>query len=112
MKDVSINQTCVGHGKRYDLYYSEHDKPICLDCVDQHKSCPQLMSLDKAASDAKESSALSDLKDTINGALTNVERCIKSQDMIVKEFDNQESRIKKKIQETREKLNKHLDILE
>ncbi|VDI73864.1 Hypothetical predicted protein [Mytilus galloprovincialis] len=32
--------------------------------------------------------------------------------MINKEFDNQESRIKKKIQETREKINQRLDILE
>ncbi|CAG2214008.1 unnamed protein product [Mytilus edulis] len=112
IKDVAISQTCIGHGKRYDLYCSEHDKPLCIDCVDQHKSCSQLVSLDNAATNAKQSTALADLQDTINGAIQNVGRCIKTQERINKEFDQQESLIKKNIQETREKLNQHLDLWE
>ncbi|XP_052065946.1 uncharacterized protein LOC127705657 [Mytilus californianus] len=112
IKDVSISQTCVGHGKRYDLYCSLHDKPLCIDCVDQHKSCSQLVSLDKVAANAKQSTALADLEDTISGALNNVGKCIKNQEKSGIEFDKQESLIKKTIQKTREKLNQHLDLLE
>ncbi|XP_071121611.1 uncharacterized protein [Mytilus edulis] len=112
IKDVYINQTCVGHGKRYDLYCSLHEKPLCIDCVDQHKSCSQLVSLDAVAANAKQSSALADLEDTINGALQNVGKFIKNQETKDKEFDKQESLIKKTIQKTRDKLNQHLDVLE
>ncbi|VDI08752.1 Hypothetical predicted protein [Mytilus galloprovincialis] len=112
IKDVAISQTCVGHGKRYDLYCSEHDKPLCLDCVDQHKSCSQLVSLDAAAANAKQSTALADLEDTINGALQNVGKFNKNLKTIGYELNKQERLIKKNIQEIREKLNKHLDALE
>ncbi|CAC5419162.1 unnamed protein product [Mytilus coruscus] len=112
IKDVAVSQTCIGHGKRYDLYCSMHDKPLCIDCVDQHKSCPQLVSIDKAAANAKQSTALADLEDTINGALKNVGKFIENQESIGIEFDEQESLIKKNIQKTREKLNQHLDVLE
>lgn len=112
IKDVAVSQSCEGYGKRYDLYCSEHDKPICLDCIDQHKSCPQLMSLDKAAANAKLSTALSDLEDTMNGALTNVGQFIENKETNRRELDEQESLIKKNIQEKREKINRHLDVLE
>ncbi|CAC5419160.1 unnamed protein product [Mytilus coruscus] len=112
IKDVAISQTCVGHGKRYDLYCSVHDKPLCIDCVDQHKSCSKLVSLDAVAANAKQSTALADLEDTINGALQNVGKFIKNQETSGKEFDKQESLIKKTIKKTREKLNQHLDLLE
>ncbi|CAG2250723.1 unnamed protein product [Mytilus edulis] len=105
-------QTCVGHGKRYDLYCSVHDKPICIDCVDQHKSCSQLVSLDTVAANAKQSTAIADLEETINGALQNVGKFIKNQETKGKELDKQERLIKKNIQEIREKLNQHLDSLE
>ncbi|XP_071121612.1 uncharacterized protein [Mytilus edulis] len=112
IKDVAISQTCVGHGKRYELYCSVHDKPLCIDCVDKHKNCSQLVSLDEVAANAKQSSALADLEDTINGALLNVGKFIKNQETKDKEFDKQESLIKTTIQKTREKLNQHLDLLE
>ncbi|VDI73862.1 Hypothetical predicted protein [Mytilus galloprovincialis] len=112
IKDFDISQTCVGHGKRYDLYCSVHDKPLCLDCVDQHKSCSQLVSLDAVSANAKQSTALADLEDTINGALQNVGKFIKNQETSGNEFDKQESLIKNTIQLTREKLNQHLDLLE
>lgn len=100
-KDVAISQTCVGHGKIYTLYCSEHDKPICIDCVDQHKSCYKLVSLDKAAVNAKQSTSLAGLEETINGALRNDGKCIKNREESGKEFDKQERLIKKK--KTREK---------
>ncbi|CAC5419159.1 TRIM25 [Mytilus coruscus] len=112
MKNVSVSQTCVGHGKRYDLYCPQHDIALCIDCVDQHKTCSKLLSLDKAAKNAKQSTALADLEDKIDGTLQNVVKFIKDEKLNAEQFETQEKDIKKNINETRENINTHLDFLE
>lgn len=70
------------------------------------------MSLDKAAVNVKQSTALEDIENTINAALINVEKCIKSQESTGKGFEENERVIRQNILETRKKLNKHLDLLQ
>lgn len=112
MKNISVSQTCVEHGKRYDLYCSKHDTALCIDCVDRHKTCSKLLSLEKAAENAKQSTALTDLEDKINGALQNVGKFIKDEKLSTEQFEIQENLIKKNIKETRENINKRLVFLE
>ncbi|XP_071123416.1 uncharacterized protein [Mytilus edulis] len=111
-KKVFVSQTCAEHNKRYDLYCSKHDTALCIDCVDQHKTCSKLLSLDKAAENSKQSTALADLEDKINGALQNVSKCLKEEKLNEEQFETQENLIKKNIKETRKNLNTHLDFLE
>ncbi|CAG2250718.1 unnamed protein product [Mytilus edulis] len=111
-KNVSISQICVEHNKRYDLYCSLHDIALCIDCVDQHKACSKLLSLDKAVENSKQSTALSNLEDKINWALQNVSKFLKEKKLNEEQFEAQENLIKKNIKETRKNLNTHLDFLE
>lgn len=112
MKNISVNQTCVEHGKRYDLYCSKHDTALCIDCVDRHTTCSKLLSLDKAAENSKQSTALADLEDKINGALQNVSKFLKKEKLNEEQFETQENLIKKNIKVTSKHLNSHLDFLE
>ncbi|VDI36578.1 Hypothetical predicted protein [Mytilus galloprovincialis] len=111
-KNVSVSQTCEEHNKRYDLYCSLHDIALCIDCVDQHKTCSKLLSLDKAVENSKQSTALADLEDKINGALHNVIKFLKEEKLNEEQFETHENLIKKNIKETRNNLNTHLDFLE
>lgn len=61
------------------------------------------MLTDAVAANAKQSTVLQDLEDTINETLQNVGKCIKSQEERDIELDKQESFIKKTV---------HLDILD
>lgn len=112
IKYVSVNQTCVDHDKRYDLYCPIHDKPLCIECIDSHKVCSRLVSLDKVSANSKQSIAFVDLDDTIKVALENVKKYITDQISNSEEIEAQENLIKKKILEIREKLDRHLDHIE
>lgn len=112
IKDVVVIQSCIQHGKKYDLYCPKHDTVLCIACVDDHKSCPQVIPLEAAVINAKQSPALVDLENTITGALQNVFSCINERELNAKEFENDEQNIKTCIWETRERLNKQLDSLE
>lgn len=112
MIGVSIVQSCFRHGQRYNLYCSSHDVALCSTCVDQLRLCLKVVPLDEAAVNAKRSTALADLEDTINGALQNVGKIIKDQESASTTFKKQEVKIRNSITETRDKLNKHLDCLE
>ncbi|XP_071123431.1 uncharacterized protein [Mytilus edulis] len=112
IRDVSVKQNCDDHGKRFDLYCSTHDKALCISCVNQHKSCPDVIALEEAARDSKQSTAFADVEGTINGALDNIETCIKDQKSTEKNVENHEQMIRKNIKEIREKINKQLNVLE
>ncbi|CAC5389076.1 unnamed protein product [Mytilus coruscus] len=111
-KDVLVSQVCEQHGKSYDLYCPTHDNAICIACVDQHKSCSEVIQLIEAVVNIKESTAFTDLEDTINGALQNSKKNIIDIKSSSEAFDKQEENIKIYIQGMREILNKHLDDME
>jgi hypothetical protein len=49
--------------------------PLCVSCVpNEHKTCSDVISLHDAAKNAKCSTAFTDLEDTIDGAIQNVQK--------------------------------------
>lgn len=112
IKNIRMNQHCEDHGKRFDLYCSMHDQPLCIACVNQHKSCTNVTPLDEAARNAKQSTAFADLEDTINAALESIGKSVNEQEAAEKHVGNQKQKILKSINELRKKINKHLNDLE
>lgn len=112
IKDVSVKQICEDHGKRFDLYCSTHDQPLCLACVNQHKSCTDVTPLDEAARNAKQSTAFADVEDTINGALKNIGKCIEDQESTGIHVEIQKQMITNSIKEIRDKINNQFNVLE
>lgn len=111
MIGLSIAQSWFRRRKRYDLYCFSHDFALCSTRVDQHRLCPKVIPLDEVSINAKRSTALADLEDTIIGALQNVGKIIKDQEYASTSFVKQEVKIRNGITETRDKLNIHLDHL-
>ncbi|CAC5404508.1 unnamed protein product [Mytilus coruscus] len=82
-------------------------------CVpSNHKSCADVISISVASKNARQSTALSDLVESIDRRLSNIEQCITNRDCATKEIEKQELEIKKIILEMRKKVNTHLDKLE
>ncbi|CAG2190267.1 unnamed protein product [Mytilus edulis] len=113
IENVPVNLKCDAHGKKFDLYCKNHDVAICVVCVPSlHKHCSDVISLDEAAENAKRSTALEDLEDSIKVALENLKGFINNRNQAMKNLKIEEQSVRKSISEMRANVNKHLDELE
>lgn len=115
IQDVSVDLTCMAHGKKLDLFCKYHSVAICAVCLPSaHKACraDDIISIDDAAKNVKRSTALADLEETISKTLENVRQFIKNRTSALTNIDTDGQTIKERILETRLKLNKHLDALQ
>lgn len=113
ISDVTINQTCLEHDKRFEFYCKTHDNVLCKACLlSLHRACTDVIPLDDVAKNAKTSTALADLEDSICDVLKNVKSLIQDREIASKTIVTQEKMIKNKIEESRVKINKCLDTME
>ncbi|CAC5365004.1 unnamed protein product [Mytilus coruscus] len=115
VQDITINLNCEIHGKKLDLYCKQHDIAVCVVCIPyEHKMCSSsdVISIEEASKNAKQSTALSDLERTISRTLDNVKHCINDQEIALKDVEKDERTIKKTISDTRMNLKNYLDELE
>ncbi|CAC5404509.1 unnamed protein product [Mytilus coruscus] len=110
---LSISEVCEHHGKNLDWFCKTHDKVLCMVCVQSnHKQCSDVISINVASKNVRQSATLSDLVESIDGTLNNLQECITNRYSATKKIENQELEIKKMILQTRTKINAHLDKLE
>lgn len=113
ISDVTISQTCQEHDKRFEFYCKTHDSVLCKACLPSlHRACTDVVPLDDAARNAKTSTALADLEDSICDVLKIVKSLIQDREVASKNIVAQEKMIKNKIKESRAKINKCLDTME
>ncbi|CAC5385485.1 unnamed protein product [Mytilus coruscus] len=113
IENVLISQVCGHHGENLEWFCKSHDEVLCMVCVpSKHKACSDVIPISVASTNARQSTALSDLEEVIDGALHNLKQCITSRDSSTKEIENQELAIKTTILETRTKINSHLDKMQ
>ncbi|VDI09834.1 tripartite motif-containing protein 2/3 [Mytilus galloprovincialis] len=113
IQHISISLTCKDHDKRLELYCKTHDVAVCFGCVpSHHRTCSDVIPLDKAAENAKHSTALADLEDTLTGTLQNLEQIITDRESALENFASQKQTIKQTINDTRAKILIKLDDLE
>ncbi|CAC5369281.1 unnamed protein product [Mytilus coruscus] len=105
IKNISVSLTCKYHDKRLELYCKTHDVAVCLDCVPpNHMACTGVISLDKAAENAKHSTALAGLEDTLTIALQNFQQIITDRATALENLDGQKQTIKNTINDTRARI--------
>ncbi|XP_071150320.1 tripartite motif-containing protein 29-like [Mytilus edulis] len=113
IEHVSNSKVCQHHGKPLEWFCKTHDNCLCVVCKSSsHNSCLDVIPISEASTNAKQSTALSDLEDTIEGTLLNVKQCIKNRESATNEIEKRELEVKSMILETRTKINLHLNKLE
>ncbi|CAG2225685.1 unnamed protein product [Mytilus edulis] len=113
IEHVSISQVCEHHGENLEWFCNNHDEVLCVACVpSKHKTCSDVIPISANSANSRQSSALSDLEETIQGTLCNLKQCIKNRESATKEIDKQEMAVKTLVLETRTKINVKLDKLE
>jgi hypothetical protein len=95
------------------FYCKTHDSVLCKACLPSlHRACTDVVPLDDAARNAKTSTALADLENSICDVLKNVKSLIQDREVASQTIVAQEKMIKNKIEESRAKINKCLDTME
>ncbi|XP_071150322.1 uncharacterized protein [Mytilus edulis] len=113
IENVSISHVCEHHGENLEWFCKSHDDVLCVVCVpSKHKACSDVIPISVNSANARQSSALSDLEETIEGTLRNVKQCIKNRETATKEIEKQELAVKTMVLDTRTKINTHLDRLQ
>ncbi|CAC5356920.1 unnamed protein product [Mytilus coruscus] len=113
IENVSISQVCEHHRENIEWFCKTHDEVLCMVCVpSKHTACSGVISINVASTNARQSTALSDLEEAIDGTLRNVKQCIMNRESATKSIDKQELAIKTTIFETRTKINGHLDKMQ
>ncbi|CAG2224250.1 unnamed protein product [Mytilus edulis] len=113
IQNITVSFNCKDHDRRLELYCKTHDVAVCLGCVpSRHRTCSDVIPLDKAAENAKHSTALADLEDTFTRTLKSLQEIIIDRDSALKNFKGQEQTIKHTINDTRVRIMKKLDRLE
>ncbi|CAG2258106.1 unnamed protein product [Mytilus edulis] len=115
IENISVNLNCEIHGKKLDLYCKKHDTAVCVVCIPlDHKSCSasDVISIDEASKNVKQSTSLLDLEGTISTTIDNVKHCIKDREIALTNVDQDEKTIRKTITDTRKNLNEYLDKIE
>ncbi|XP_063420949.1 uncharacterized protein LOC134706170 [Mytilus trossulus] len=115
IENISVNLNCEIHGKKLDLYCKKHDIAACVVCIhSEHKSCSSsdVISIDDASKNAKQSTSLLDLEGTFSTTTDNLKYCIKDREIALTNVDQDEQTIRKTITDTRKNLNEYLDELE
>ncbi|VDH97272.1 Hypothetical predicted protein [Mytilus galloprovincialis] len=113
IENVSISQVCEHHGENLEWFCKSHDEVLCVVCVpSKHKACSDVIPISVDSVNSRQSTALSDLEETIEGTLRNVKQCIKNRESASKEIEKQELEVKTMVLEMRTKINSHLDKLQ
>ncbi|XP_071160866.1 E3 ubiquitin/ISG15 ligase TRIM25-like [Mytilus edulis] len=114
IENVNVSIQCEEHGSKLELYCKAHEKAICIACLPtRHNVCSEsIIPLAEAAKNAKTSTAVADLEYTINNTLVNIRTCLNEREAATERIEIQEKIIKKRIFDTRETINNHLDDLE
>ncbi|XP_063427072.1 uncharacterized protein LOC134710619 [Mytilus trossulus] len=113
-ENMNVSTQCEEHGSKLELYCKAHEQAICIACLStKHTNCSDsIIPVAEAAKNAKTSTALSDLEHTINDTLVNIRTCLNEREAASESIEIQEKIIKKRIFDTRETINRHLDDLE
>ncbi|CAG2229160.1 unnamed protein product [Mytilus edulis] len=113
IENISVSLNCEDHDKRFELYCKTHDVAVCLGCVpSHHRTCSDVIPLDKAAANAKQSTALADLEDTLTLTIQNLEQIINDRDSAMEKLESQKQSIKNTIYATRARIMDKLADLE
>lgn len=111
--NISISEVCEHHGEELDSYCKIHDKVLCTVCVSlDHKVCSDVIPINIASTNAIGSTVLTDLEGLIKRTLLNLTQCINNRKFATMEIERDEWMIRKKILETRTKINGQLDKLQ
>ncbi|VDI42706.1 Hypothetical predicted protein [Mytilus galloprovincialis] len=111
--DVPVSFICSVHDKKLEWFCKSYDQSLCVVCLpSEHRSCSDVIPIDVAATNASQSTAISDLQEAIEATLRNIAHCITNRNTTKNDIEKQDENVRIIIRETRKQIDSHLDELE
>ncbi|XP_071167988.1 uncharacterized protein [Mytilus edulis] len=107
----AIKLECDVHQENYEYFCPKHEIPICVVCAEEHTNCGQFTILRKLEG-TKTSSGVVKLEKNIRDIQQNLEIFLQNRRLNLSNLKDQQASCRKKVKETRLKINRHLDKLE
>ncbi|XP_063412569.1 uncharacterized protein LOC134695278 [Mytilus trossulus] len=108
---TNLQQACIYHNEKYQLYCTEHNLPMCIKCIKNHQKCT-VSAFEEIINDAKSSEQFQDLETRLEDLLQNIDKIKKDRKANVVSIEEMKKRHVAEIQHIRVEINKHLDNLE
>ncbi|CAC5399513.1 unnamed protein product [Mytilus coruscus] len=111
---LKLSKNCENHpDQKIVLYCCQHDTVICDSCVPvSHPNCNPIISVEKAAKDVKDSTAISDLERRMDNLSQVTENILSQNEANLEDLKKSRSKITKSVTEMKLKFIAHLDKLE
>ncbi|VDI53647.1 Hypothetical predicted protein, partial [Mytilus galloprovincialis] len=90
---IDIQQHCVYHNEKYQLYCSKHESPICNKCAKDHWKCGQILPLDEIVKDFKTSQSFVDLEQSLDDLFTNINKICEDRESNIESLTDQKKKI-------------------
>lgn len=113
IENVSLSEVCKYHDENLEWFCKTHDKALCMLCVtSNHKACSGVIQITVVSEVCRQSTAFSDLVDSIDVTLNNIKQCITNRQIATIKIEKQNIELQRMIIQTRTNINTHLDKLE
>lgn len=110
---VDIKHSCDKHRQHYDMFCSIHNVAFCRKCLTEyHKECKGIMPLEEVVGNARHSSTIFDIEQSLQFLQEYVTELIKNRTENKSDLYEQEQDLREKVKNFRQRLNGHLDRLE
>ncbi|XP_071137273.1 uncharacterized protein [Mytilus edulis] len=109
---LQIAQMCDKHNSKYEFFCKKHDCVCCKCCLKYHKSYKGVTDINKVTKNVKTSNAFHEIDQSLLEAVVNIKRISSNREENLTSLANQKREIEEEIQQTRTKINNHLDKLQ
>ncbi|CAC5401307.1 unnamed protein product [Mytilus coruscus] len=109
---TDINQFCVYHNQKYQLYCVKHECAIYNKCTKEHGKCGELIFLEDWVTDIKTSENFLDLEDILTDMLENFQKIRKDREFNITSIKDQKKTITEELRHLKSRVVQHFEKLE
>lgn len=105
-----VQQTCLEHDRKFELYCSIHREPCCIRCSTQnHKGCQNICPIEDVIANVQSSTAANHIEEGIDGMILKIHKIIEKKEEASRSFEGQVKIAKKDVADMKKSLENKLD---
>lgn len=105
-----VQKTCLEHGRKFELYCSDHREPCCIRCSSlNHKGCQNVCLIEDVIANVQSSTAANHIEEGIDGMILKLHKIIEKKEEASSSFESQVKTAKKDVAVMKKCLENKLD---
>lgn len=109
---LQVAQVCKIHDEKFEFFCIKHDCLCCKKCVQIHTDCIDLTDINEIIKNVKTSNAFYEIEQTWLEVVDNIKRISGNREDNLTWLENKKREIEAEVNQTRTKINRHLDKLQ